>query len=197
MAAFLLFVLAVAGGVTAADLVRENTDAGQITVFHHTVSGYPVGRLLVVAAGLGFVVAVLLVASMNSTKGRHARCKQLVRLRRGLEHQAVAPTPDHARLLDAFFGPKQPSGHLGGPARPVDSGAKAESAEPKTTSAGSPPTDPAPHRAALPAGQIGPCQGRRPGGPSGRRSALGHRRTGPVSRRAALRAGQAGGWPVR
>jgi hypothetical protein len=40
MAAFLLFVLAVAGGVTVADLAWENPAAGQITVFHHTVSGY-------------------------------------------------------------------------------------------------------------------------------------------------------------
>jgi hypothetical protein len=120
MAAFLLFVLAVAGGVMVADLVWENTTAGQITVFHHTVSGYPEGWLLAIAAGLGVVIALLLVASVNSTKGRRARRKQLGRLQRGLEHQAVAPEPDHARLLDEFFGPEEPSGQLGGPARPAD-----------------------------------------------------------------------------
>ena len=32
----------------------------------------------------------------------------------------VAPEPDHARLLDTFFGPEEPSRHLGGPARPAD-----------------------------------------------------------------------------
>jgi hypothetical protein len=120
MAAFLLFVLAVAGGVVVADLVRENTTAGQITVLDHTVSGYPEGWLLAIAAGLGCVVCLLLVASVNSTKGRRARRKQLGRLRHGLEHQAVAPKPDHARLLDEFFGPAEPSGHLGGLARPAD-----------------------------------------------------------------------------
>jgi hypothetical protein len=120
MAAFLLFVLAGAGGVVVADLVWENTSAGQVTVFHHTVSRYPEGWLLAIAAGLGVVVALLLVASVNSTKGRRARRKQLGHLRRGVEHQAVAPTPDHVRLLDAFFGPEEPSGHLGGPAGPVD-----------------------------------------------------------------------------
>jgi hypothetical protein len=120
MAAFLLFVLAVAGGVVVADLVWENTTAvGQVTVFHHTVSGYPVGWLLAIAAGLGCVVALLLVASMGSTKARRARRKQLGRLRRGLEHQAVAPEPDHDRLLDEFFGPEEPSGHPDGPARPA------------------------------------------------------------------------------
>jgi hypothetical protein len=120
MAAFLLFVLAVAGGVTVADLAWENPAAGQITVFHHTVSGHPEGWLLVIAAGLGFVVALLLVASVNSTKGRRARRMQLGRLRRGLEHQVVAPKPDHAGLLDEFFGPEEPSRQLGGPARPAD-----------------------------------------------------------------------------
>jgi hypothetical protein len=120
MAAFLLFMLAVAGGVTVADLAWENTAAGQITVFHHTVSGYPEGWLLAIAAGLGFVVALLLVTSVNSTKGRRARRKELGRLRRGLEHQVVAAKPDHARLLDEFFGPEEPSRQLGGPARPAD-----------------------------------------------------------------------------
>ena len=60
-----------------ADLVWENTAAGQITVFQHIVVGYPEGWLLAIAAGLGFVVALVLVASVNSTKRRRARRKQL------------------------------------------------------------------------------------------------------------------------
>jgi hypothetical protein len=120
MAAFVLFVVAVAGAVVAADLVWENTAAGQITVFHHTVTGYPEGWLLAIAAGLGFVVALLLVASVNSTKGRRARRKQLRGLRPGREGQVAAREPDHAGLLDAFFGPEEPSRHLGGPARRAD-----------------------------------------------------------------------------
>ena len=69
MAAFVLFALAVAGGVVVADLVRENPTAGQVTVFGQTVGGYPEGWLLAIAAGLGFVAALLLVASVNSTAG--------------------------------------------------------------------------------------------------------------------------------
>jgi hypothetical protein len=124
MAAFVLFVVAVAGAVVVADLVWENPTVGQITVFHHTVSGYPEGWLLAIAAGLGVVVALLLVASVNSTKGRRARRKQLARRRHGLEGQVAAPEPDQAGLLDAFFGPEVPSHHLDGPARPADLGAE-------------------------------------------------------------------------
>jgi hypothetical protein len=120
MAAFVLFALAVAGGVVVADLAWENPAAGQVTLFGQTIGGYPEGWLLAIAAGLGFVVALVLVASVNSTKRRRARRKQLRGRRHGLEHQVVAPEPDHARLLDTFFGPEEPSRHLGGPPRPAD-----------------------------------------------------------------------------
>jgi hypothetical protein len=124
MAALFLLLLAVAGGVVVADLVSENTTATQITLFHHTITGYSDGWLLAIAAGLGALVALLLVASLNATKGRRARREQLRRLRRGLEHHVVAPEPDHARLLDEFFGPEE-TRHLAGPARlagPRDAG---------------------------------------------------------------------------
>src|SRR5215212_2693930 len=60
------------------------------------------------------------VASVHSTKRRRAGRKQLRGLRRGLEDQVAAPEPDHGHLLDGFFGPEEPSRHLGGPASPAD-----------------------------------------------------------------------------
>jgi uncharacterized membrane protein YciS (DUF1049 family) len=89
MAAFVLFVVAVAGAVVVADLAWENPTSGQVTVFHQTVGGYPEGWLLAIAAGIGFVVALLLVSSINSTKRRRVRRKQLRRLRQGLEDQVA------------------------------------------------------------------------------------------------------------
>ena len=76
--------------------------------------------VLASVAGFGFVVALLLVASVNSRKRRRARRKQLAVLRHGREDHMAAPEPDHARLLDVFFGPEESSGHLGGPARPAE-----------------------------------------------------------------------------
>lgn len=117
MAALFLLLLAVTGGVLIAELVVENPTADQITLFHHTLSGYSEGWLLAIAAGLGALITLLLVASLNATKGRRVRRGQLRRRRRGLEHQVGAPEPDHARLLDEFFGPEQPSRHPAGPGK--------------------------------------------------------------------------------
>jgi hypothetical protein len=116
MAALFLLLLAVAGGVVVADLVLENTTAAQVTLFHHTVTGHSEGWLLAIAAGLGALVALLLVASVNATKARRVRRGQLRRLRRGLEDQVVAPEPDYTRLLDEFFGPEETPRHLTRPA---------------------------------------------------------------------------------
>jgi|SRR5215218_140020 hypothetical protein len=117
MAALFLLLLAVTGGVLIAELVVENPTADQITLFHHTLTGYSEGWLLAIAAGLGALITLLLVASLNATKGRRVRRGQLRRRRRGLEHQMGAPEPDHARLLDEFFGPEQPSRHPAGPGK--------------------------------------------------------------------------------
>jgi hypothetical protein len=117
MAALFLLLLAVTGGVLIAELVVENPTADQITLFHHTLTGYSEGWLLAIAAGLGALITLLLVASLNATKGRRVRRGQLRRRRRGLEHQVGAPEPDHARLLEEFFGPEQPSRHPAGPGK--------------------------------------------------------------------------------
>jgi hypothetical protein len=115
MAAFLLFIMAVGGGVVVADLVRENPAVGEVTVFQQTITGYPEGWLLGLAAGLGFAVAMLLVAS-TSAAGRRARRRQ----RRRLEPLLDEPAPDHDRLLDEFFGSDEPARHPGRPAHLAD-----------------------------------------------------------------------------
>jgi malonyl CoA-acyl carrier protein transacylase len=71
MAGF-LFLVAAIGAVVVADLVLENPAAGEATVFTQPVSGHSQGELLATAAALGFVVALLLVASLGSTHRRRA-----------------------------------------------------------------------------------------------------------------------------
>jgi hypothetical protein len=117
LAAFLLLVLAVGGGVVVADLARENTTVGVITVFHQPVTGYPVGWLLAAAAGLGFVVAMLLAASWSSATGR-ARRREL-RRRQGQESRLAEPERDRDQMLDEFFGPDEAPRRVVRPPRPA------------------------------------------------------------------------------
>jgi hypothetical protein len=97
MAMFLL-LLAMIGGALVGDLVWENTSAGEVTVLDRTITGYPQGWLLAAAAAVGFAVALLLVASVGSTKARRNRRRQLRSMKRDLEDQAFEQ--DHASWLD-------------------------------------------------------------------------------------------------
>ena len=103
MAAF-FFLLALIGGALVGDLVWENTSAGEATVLGRTVDGYPQGWLLLAAAALGFVVALLLVASASATKARRARRRQLRSIRRDPQRRDIEPQEDHARWMDESFG---------------------------------------------------------------------------------------------
>ena len=104
MAALFLFVLAVAGGVVLGDLVWENPTAAEVTVFGRPVTGYSQGWLLAMAATLGFVVAVLLVASVGATKRRRERRRQLRRLRRDRRQHPAEPEGKYTSVLDQWFG---------------------------------------------------------------------------------------------
>jgi hypothetical protein len=116
MAVF-LFLVAAIGGVVVADLLLENPTAGEATVFNQPISGYRQGMLLAMAAALGFVVAVLLVASVSSTHRRRARRKQLRTFRAGTHRQGAAPAREQTSLLDEWLGCHVPHGDLGQPAR--------------------------------------------------------------------------------
>jgi hypothetical protein len=147
MAVF-LFLVASIGGVVVADLVLENPTVGEATVFNQPVSGYRQGELLAMAAALGFVVAVLLVASVSSTQRRRARRKQLRAIRASTQRQAAAPERDQASLLDEWFGRHVPVSEPGEPAPQPTRGASAPAAGPMTAPSrsrpGRPPITPDP-----------------------------------------------------
>jgi hypothetical protein len=103
MAAFFL-LLAMIGGALVGDLVWENTTAGEATVLGRTAVNYPQGWLLAGAAALGFVVALLLVASVSSTKARRQRRRQLRSMRHRLEGEGIETELEHASWLDESFG---------------------------------------------------------------------------------------------
>ena len=114
MAAFFL-LLAIIGGTLVGDLVWENTTAGEVTVLDRTLVSYPQGWLLAATAALGFVVALLLVASLSSTKARRNRRRQLRSLKRQPQREGVEPELEHASWLEESYGRQEPAADAGEP----------------------------------------------------------------------------------
>jgi hypothetical protein len=125
MAVF-LFLVAAIGGVVVADLVLENPNAGQASVFTQPVGGYSQGVLLAMAAALGFVVALLLVASLAWTRRRRARRRQPRAVSANGHGQGAAPGREQPGLLDEWFGRHVTLAELGQPAPPADRESRTE-----------------------------------------------------------------------
>jgi hypothetical protein len=106
MAIFFL-LLAILGGALVGDLVWENTSLGEATALDRTVVSYPQGWLLAAAAALGFVVALLLVASVSSTKGRRQRRRELRSMKHRLDREGVETELEHASWLDESLGRRE------------------------------------------------------------------------------------------
>src|SRR6266508_1149565 len=117
--AALLFLVAAIGGVVVGDLVLENPTAGQATVFTQPVSGHSQGALLALAAALGFVTALLLVASLAWTR-RRARRRQPRAISANGHGQAAAAQGEQPGLLEEWFGRHVTVAELGEPAPPTD-----------------------------------------------------------------------------
>ena len=112
MAAF-FFLLAIIGGALVGDLVWENTTAGEVTVLDRTVTGYPQGWLLAATAALGFVVGLLLVASLHSTKARRARRRQYRAMERGRQDHDLELAREDVSWLDEHAGRPQTAADTG------------------------------------------------------------------------------------
>src|SRR4029453_18051509 len=104
MAVF-FFLLAILGGALVGDLVWENTTTGEVTVLDRTLVSYPQGWLLAAVAAVGFVTALLLVASVSSTKARRNRRRQFRAMRR--EQRDPDLEQDHPDWLEERFDPRE------------------------------------------------------------------------------------------
>lgn len=117
--AALLVLLAMLVGVVVGDLVLENPAAGQVSVFDRTITGYPQGWLLAAAAALGFLVALLLAASLRAARARRERRKR--RYPRGeIEDYVFELDPGHAGQRDERPGPRATVSYLREPDRAAE-----------------------------------------------------------------------------
>jgi hypothetical protein len=89
--AFLIVVVLAAAGL-------ENTSAATATLFNRSFSQLTEGQLLVLAAALGFLVALFLFLAFGASRTRRARRKELKSRRRDAEGRVGELERENARL---------------------------------------------------------------------------------------------------
>jgi hypothetical protein len=99
MAAFFL-VLAVIVGVVIGDAVVANTGASNVQLFDHTITGFTLGQLLVIAAATGFLLALLLISSWSSSRNRRLKRRELRATRRNMKGRIGDLERENAGLRD-------------------------------------------------------------------------------------------------
>jgi uncharacterized membrane protein YciS (DUF1049 family) len=120
--ALLLLLLAIVGAVLVGDLVVENTAAGDVTVWQHSITDYSQGQLLAMAAALGFVLGLLVVGSVRMRRTRRARRRQLRTAERDLTAQLAELERENASLREELAHLDPPVRRPGAAATPADLG---------------------------------------------------------------------------
>ena len=113
MAAIFL-VLAALDAVLLGNLALTNTSATSLSVFDQSISGFTQGQLLLLAAGLGLLLALLLGIAWSSSSARRAKRRQLQAARREVEGRAAELERENARLRKELEGARR-AGALVGP----------------------------------------------------------------------------------
>ena len=113
MAAIFL-VLALADAALLANVALANTSATSVSVFDQSITGYTQGELLLLAAGLGLLLAVFLGIAWSSSSARRTKRRGLRAARREAEGRVAELERENARLRKELEG-SRPVGALVGP----------------------------------------------------------------------------------
>jgi type II secretory pathway pseudopilin PulG len=106
MAAFFL-LLAVLIGVVLVDALLENTSTSSFTLFDRSIDQLSGGELLLVFAGLGFLLALFLFLAFGSSRTRRSRRKELKSRRRDAEGRVDELERENARLREELTGTRE------------------------------------------------------------------------------------------
>jgi type II secretory pathway pseudopilin PulG len=98
--AALFLLLAVLVGVVLGDAVLENSTASTVTLFDRSFDQLSDGELMLVFAGLGFLLALFLFLAFGSSKSRRTRRRELRSARRDAEGRVDELERENARLQD-------------------------------------------------------------------------------------------------
>ena len=96
--AVLFLLLAFVVVVVLAAVGLENTDASTATLFDRSFGQLTEGQLLIVAAALGFLLALFLFLAFGASRTRRARRKELKSRRRDAESRVDELERENARL---------------------------------------------------------------------------------------------------
>ncbi len=97
MAAIFL-LLAVVDAVLLGNVALANTNAGSVSVFDQSITGFTQGQLLLLAAGLGLLLALLLGVAWSSSRARRLKSRGLRVARREVEGRVAELERENARL---------------------------------------------------------------------------------------------------
>jgi cell shape-determining protein MreC len=114
MMAAIFLVLAVLDAVLLGNILLANTSASSVSVFDQSITGFTQGQLLLLAAGLGLLLALFLRLAGSSSRARRAKRRQLRATRREVEGRVAELERENARLRKELEG-TQPTGPLVGP----------------------------------------------------------------------------------
>jgi uncharacterized protein YceH (UPF0502 family) len=110
----IFLVLAVVDAALLANVALTNTSASSLSVFDQSMARFTQGELLLVAAGLGLLLALFLRIAWSSSSARRAKRRQLRVARREVEGRVAELERENARLRKELEG-VQPTGQLVGP----------------------------------------------------------------------------------
>jgi cell shape-determining protein MreC len=113
MAAIFL-VLAVLDAALLGNVLLVNRSAGSVSVFDQTITGFTQGELLLLAAGLGLLLALFLGIAWSSSSARRAKRRGLQVARREAEGRVAELERENARLRKELEGTRR-TGALVGP----------------------------------------------------------------------------------
>jgi hypothetical protein len=134
--AFIFLLLAVLTGVVLADAVLENTGAATVTLFNRSFDQLSFGELLLVAAGLGFLILLFLFLAFGSSRARRMRRRERREANRDLEAHVEDLERDNARMRQ----------ELGRRRETAPAGANQPAAAAASGRSGPPPAGPEPLR---------------------------------------------------
>jgi cell shape-determining protein MreC len=113
MMAAIFLVLAVLDAVLLGNILLANTSASSVSVFDQSMTGFTQGQLLLLAAGLGLLLALFLRLAGSSSSARRAKRRQLRAARREVEGRVAELERENARLRKELEGTRHPGALVG------------------------------------------------------------------------------------